>query len=223
MANQHTAPILDFAQVLRLYNNGEAAMGIAARFGVSPRRIRRLLHEHRVPIRTSWNHLVGNTHRKRADLPRADLYKFYVTDELSIAAIEELTARRNIRDQLIRANIPRRGYAQTRVGKGDNCTPEGRERVTASHRGPRSVWYRDGRSARGYKFYQTPTWKRLARTCKDRDHLTCTDCGVVADLPYLRAHHMVARNNGGADTLDNLRTVCVPCHARLHTIDHILK
>ena len=33
----------------------------------------------------------------------------------------------------------------------------------------------------------------------------------------LNAHHIIYRSNGGADTLDNLITLCAYCHKNLHS------
>lgn len=46
-----------------------------------------------------------------------------------------------------------------------------------------------------------------------RDHHTCTRCGYVGTgRGDLHAGHLVAATDGGPATLDNLVTLCVPCH-----------
>jgi 5-methylcytosine-specific restriction endonuclease McrA len=56
-------------------------------------------------------------------------------------------------------------------------------------------------------------WQALRRQVLARDGHTCQAC-----LSYdptgetLQADHIVSREAGGPDTLENLRTLCLPCH-----------
>ena len=50
--------------------------------------------------------------------------------------------------------------------------------------------------------------------CINRDNYTCQCCKTKKGT--LNAHHIVYRRNGGADTLDNLITLCEACHKKLH-------
>ena len=50
--------------------------------------------------------------------------------------------------------------------------------------------------------------------CLNRDNYTCQHCKTKKGT--LHAHHIVYRRNGGADTLDNLITLCEDCHKKLH-------
>src|SRR5574344_2024528 len=50
--------------------------------------------------------------------------------------------------------------------------------------------------------------------CLNRDNYTCQYC--KAKKGTLNAHHIVYRSQGGADTLDNLITLCEECHKKLH-------
>jgi hypothetical protein len=50
--------------------------------------------------------------------------------------------------------------------------------------------------------------------CLNRDNYTCQCCKTKKGT--LHAHHIVYRRNGGADTLDNLITLCEACHKKLH-------
>jgi len=65
------------------------------------------------------------------------------------------------------------------------------------------------------KYYSSPAWRRLSRATKERDGFQCQICGDIEGDPYtiLNAHHIVARAEGGSDTLDNLITLCDLCHA----------
>ena len=50
--------------------------------------------------------------------------------------------------------------------------------------------------------------------CLNRDNYTCQCCKTKKGT--LHAHHIIYRRNGGADTLDNLITLCEGCHKKLH-------
>lgn len=50
--------------------------------------------------------------------------------------------------------------------------------------------------------------------CLNRDNYTCQCCKTKKGT--LNAHHIIYRSNGGADTLDNLITLCESCHKKLH-------
>lgn len=50
--------------------------------------------------------------------------------------------------------------------------------------------------------------------CLNRDNYTCQCCKTKKGT--LNTHHIVYRRNGGADTLDNLITLCEECHKKLH-------
>lgn len=52
-----------------------------------------------------------------------------------------------------------------------------------------------------------------------RDNFSCQCCGVGGEqnLPILAVHHIVEVSQGGLDIPENLVTVCVNCHIRIHT------
>ena len=50
--------------------------------------------------------------------------------------------------------------------------------------------------------------------CLNRDNYTCKCCKTKKST--LHVHHIIYRSNGGADTLDNLITLCEECHKKLH-------
>ncbi|MXV62469.1 HNH endonuclease [Natronorubrum sp. JWXQ-INN-674] len=57
-------------------------------------------------------------------------------------------------------------------------------------------------------------WDELRRKTLCRDGYACRRCG--ADDRTLQAHHIVPRSAGGPDDLENLITVCRPCHGVIH-------
>jgi 5-methylcytosine-specific restriction endonuclease McrA len=46
-----------------------------------------------------------------------------------------------------------------------------------------------------------------------RDGWRCQSCGTVSNL---EVHHREFRSHSGADTEENLITLCTACHSRLH-------
>ena len=68
----------------------------------------------------------------------------------------------------------------------------------------------DRPDARGYG----DGWDELRRKTLRRDGYACTRCG--ADDRTLQAHHVVPRSAGGPDELENLITLCRPCHGVVH-------
>jgi 5-methylcytosine-specific restriction endonuclease McrA len=69
-------------------------------------------------------------------------------------------------------------------------------------------------------YYQSAEWKALRKACLQRDLYRCTlalpGCRHTATI----ADHIVSRRKGGADTIDNLRSVCRVCDNRLKE-DHL--
>ena len=64
------------------------------------------------------------------------------------------------------------------------------------------------RSSRG------AAWERLRRVILDRDGWRCTKCGRPGKL---EVHHIRPVAQGGDDSPDNLRTLCVDDHLSEHT------
>jgi 5-methylcytosine-specific restriction endonuclease McrA len=57
--------------------------------------------------------------------------------------------------------------------------------------------------------YRTLYWQVL-----QRDGWRCQVCG---SLQNLQVHHLKFRSQSGADSEENLATLCAECHAQLHT------
>jgi hypothetical protein len=57
-------------------------------------------------------------------------------------------------------------------------------------------------------------WENLRKTVLKRDDHTCQRCRE--ERGPLQAHHITPRSRGGSDTLENLITLCRPCHAVQH-------
>lgn len=52
-------------------------------------------------------------------------------------------------------------------------------------------------------------WQQIRIEVFERDDFTCVLCGFTAAAPQLRADHIIS---GTRALLENLRTLCVPCH-----------
>jgi hypothetical protein len=68
-------------------------------------------------------------------------------------------------------------------------------------------------------YYNTRAWRRLREQCLSASPL-CVTCGA----PAVVADHIIPRSAGGADSLENLRSLCLHHHAqRRHGGEPILK
>lgn len=63
-------------------------------------------------------------------------------------------------------------------------------------------------------FYMSAHWRDIRKQVLDRDGNACVQCGF--DGKGLHAHHIVEKRNGGDEDLNNLVTLCNPCHQRTH-------
>lgn len=60
-------------------------------------------------------------------------------------------------------------------------------------------------------------WEKQRRRVLKRDNYRCTVCGRTWDEIPIHVHHLVARQDGGQDRLDNLATLCKDCHVETPT------
>jgi 5-methylcytosine-specific restriction endonuclease McrA len=65
-----------------------------------------------------------------------------------------------------------------------------------------------------HDFYGTERWKQLRAAVRRRDKNTCTTPGCGE--PAARVDHIIPREQGGPDTMRNLRCLCATCDARRH-------
>jgi len=66
----------------------------------------------------------------------------------------------------------------------------------------------------GYQKGLNYGFKNAQEAAFNRDNYTCQHC--KKHVGTLNAHHIIYRSKGGADTLDNLITLCKKCHKDLH-------
>jgi len=72
----------------------------------------------------------------------------------------------------------------------------------------------------GYKPYYGVDWRANNRAARKRDNHTCQHCGKLqSDVSYtLEVHHIKPVRlfdiSNDANTLDNLTTLCRPCHIK---------
>ena len=61
--------------------------------------------------------------------------------------------------------------------------------------------------------YDTPEYRTARQAALDRDQHRCIQCGQPAtDHTPLEVHHLTPLSSGGTHDLDNLATLCRPCH-----------
>jgi excisionase family DNA binding protein len=61
-------------------------------------------------------------------------------------------------------------------------------------------------------WWESEAWESLERACLTRDAVVCSTPGCGNKAFY--AEYIVRREDGGADSLSNLRSVCCLCHYR---------
>lgn len=98
------------------------------------------------------------------------------------------------------------------------ATPEFKEKLAASLRGEKNVNWKGGVRQRRPSGWQ---WRQVRDAVYARDNWTCRDCGEKCKARSdpasyqrrrIQCHHVIPRRLGGADTLDNLVTLCASCH-----------
>jgi len=57
------------------------------------------------------------------------------------------------------------------------------------------------------------SYERLRQQILRRDNWKCQCCGTMSNL---EVHHREFRSHSGADSEDNLITLCSGCHRRIH-------
>jgi 5-methylcytosine-specific restriction endonuclease McrA len=56
-------------------------------------------------------------------------------------------------------------------------------------------------------------YDKLHQQILRRDNWRCESCGTMSNL---EVHHSEFRSHSGADSEENLITLCTACHARVH-------
>ena len=69
------------------------------------------------------------------------------------------------------------------------------------------------------KEYDYDYWARVREIIITRDHLRCKSCFKRKLFKNLSVHHIIPRSEGGCDDMDNLITLCVPCHDAIEETD----
>ena len=54
---------------------------------------------------------------------------------------------------------------------------------------------------------------KIRRAVLKRDDYTCQGCDNPYPESMLECDHTIPLSAGGADTVDNCRTLCIPCHS----------
>jgi 5-methylcytosine-specific restriction endonuclease McrA len=67
------------------------------------------------------------------------------------------------------------------------------------------------------KVFKSKTWLKLRLKCLERDKYQCQVCKSYFGETSLtlQAHHIIPRKEGGRYYLENLITLCEPCHDKV--------
>jgi 5-methylcytosine-specific restriction protein A len=80
------------------------------------------------------------------------------------------------------------------------------------HRTKRDDTARPNAHQRGYC---SKAWAKVRQAVLMRDAWQCQECGrVCADKREAHVDHITPKVQGGQDTLENCRTLCIRCHGR---------
>lgn len=63
-------------------------------------------------------------------------------------------------------------------------------------------------------------WQQIRQSIYERDHGRCVRCNICLSLSAAHIHHVLPRKLGGANTADNLVTLCEGCHSIIHPTLH---
>ncbi len=70
-----------------------------------------------------------------------------------------------------------------------------------------------GQFGKGHVRLDADAYRQLHRQVLERDGWRCQFCGALSNL---EVHHQQFRGHSGADSEENLITLCVTCHATVH-------
>jgi len=81
--------------------------------------------------------------------------------------------------------------------------------------GPSNYNWKGGITNTNQKRRNDPRLVEWRKAVFERDNFTCQDCGAKG---YLHAHHIIpfSEDFSRAFDIDNGKTVCVPCHEKIH-------
>jgi 5-methylcytosine-specific restriction endonuclease McrA len=103
----------------------------------------------------------------------------------------------------------RRHYRSPRLMPRATICLECGRLISRGPRCPTCVKARQDKHNADTTFYRSPEWRRL------RSVVIRTGCLVCGTHDHVIAHHVVPRAEGGTDTIDNLRPLCVRHHNQI--------
>lgn len=69
--------------------------------------------------------------------------------------------------------------------------------------------------ARYAAYRRSPEWRAIRMEALGRDGFACAVCGATTDRARIEVHHRTYERFGHED-VDDLLTLCQPCHAKVH-------
>ena len=114
--------------------------------------------------------------------------------------------RRNLSESMKNSEANKK----TRFKKGKENPAYGRNQT-----GPANHNWKGGITNTNQKRRNDPRLIKWRKAVFERDSFKCQDCGSIG---YLHAHHIipVSKDCSRAFDVDNGKTVCVPCHEKIH-------
>jgi len=97
----------------------------------------------------------------------------------------------------------KKGEDNIAYGKGDQ------------QRGELNPNWKNGATPKNQAIRNSSSYKEWRIACMERDRYKCTECGTGG---YLQVHHIqeLAKHPELACDIDNGKTVCIPCHNKIH-------
>lgn len=197
------------SNILRcLYVDHQFTMAeIGHTFGCSHGSVQYRLKKHGIPTRTNWDRTGKNNPKYNDTLSENQLRRLYLDKQMSGMEIADKLDMRHqtVYNKLHEFGIPLRKAAHEL--RGDEHRHYNPERSDDDRRLGREHWRRNREAA------------------IQRDGGECLACDKTREESReehnrdLMAHHIVPRQEGGSDDIDNLATLCPSCHMVLHQND----
>lgn len=173
---------------------------IAKIVGRDPKRIYQKLIDFGIPTRPRGLNLKGNDHWSR--IPGMD--------PSFLGKKHSESTKQKIREASCRPNPKLRGEGNGMFGRTGEQNPN----------------YKGGSSPERQRLYSSGVFKSVIRRVYARDSYRCRRCGSFGNGPRgIHAHHVKswAEHPGSRFDVDNLITLCRPCHAWVHSRSNDLR
>lgn len=222
-------------------NRGMSCPQVGSILGVSASAVRRALVRLGIPRREHSQNTVGSGNpmygKKHTEETRKKMSERYVSDttkkKMSVAAINKFNHQPELRENLSSLAKRRTGVRNPFYGKqhSDQTKDKISTALEGKFRGEKGSNWQGGKTKLNFRIRQTGKYKRWQREVLQRDDFTCQICakrGGPLHVDHIKPFSTIVLENKitsleEADlcqelyTLDNGRTLCVPCHKSTDT------